>query len=151
MEAELPYAVFFIILIRDTVQICLLRKRLMECGIKNPDHRSIGHYFTAGLYPLYIGRIMKRRKITHRASIGITLYKKFWGMGIGTAMFEEMLVQAKTRGTEQVELAYIEGNVRGKALYEKMGFSECGRMPRAFRFDDGSYHDEIFMIKYMNE
>ena len=95
--------------------------------------------------------IMKRRKIAHRASIGITLYKKFWGMGIGTAMFEEMLAQAKMRGTEQVELAYIEGNARGKALYEKMGFSECGRMPRAFRFDDGSYHDEIFMIKYMNE
>ncbi len=94
---------------------------------------------------------MRRRKSAHRASIGITLYKKFWGMGIGTAMFREMLAQAKARGTEQVELAYIEGNERGKALYEKMGFSECGRMPKAYRFSDGSYHDEIFMIKYMNE
>ena len=34
---------------------------------------------------------MRRRKSAHRASIGITLYKKFWGMGIGTAMFREML------------------------------------------------------------
>ena len=94
---------------------------------------------------------MTRRKTAHRASLAIALYRKFWNMGIGTAMMEAMLDLARERGVRQAELAYIEGNERGKALYEKMGFSECGRIPDAFRFSDGSCHDEIFMIKYMHE
>ena len=90
---------------------------------------------------------MTRRKTAHRASLAIALYRTFWNMGVGTAMMEAMLGLAQAHGTRQAELAYIGGNERGKALYEKMGFAECGRIPNACFFSDGSFHDEIFMVK----
>ena len=33
------------------------------------------------------------------------------------------------------------------ALYRKCGFVETGRRVRALRFDDGSFHDELLMVK----
>lgn len=30
-------------------------------------------------------------------------------------------------------------------LYESLGFTECGRIPNANRYDDGAYSDDILM------
>ena len=88
-----------------------------------------------------------KMKIRHRAAVSIALLQKFWGMGIGTAMFREMIELAKARGTTQLELEYIDGNERGRALYEKMGFELTGRRPNACRQQDGTYRDECIMVK----
>ena len=50
-------------------------------------------------------------------------------------------------GYEQVELEVVDGNDRAKHLYEKMGFKEIGRVARSLKYDDGSYRDEICMVK----
>ena len=42
---------------------------------------------------------------------------------------------------------YIEGNARGRALYEKMGFTEVARHPDAVRLKDGSMRSLVFMMK----
>ena len=34
-------------------------------------------------------------------------------------------------------------------LYEKLGFQEQGRTLRAFRLKDGTYRDEIQMVKFL--
>lgn len=86
-------------------------------------------------------------KCRHRADVAIALYRKFWGQGIGTAMFEAMLDAARARGVEQVELEYIDGNARGRALYEKMGFVKVAKRPDAIRLKDGSYRDLVCMVK----
>ena len=91
---------------------------------------------------LYTGRF----KMRHRGSVAIGLSKAFWGLGIGTFMFEEMIRIARENGAEQLELAVVDENERGLALYRKMGFCECGRLPNAFLQPDGSRNDEIQMV-----
>lgn len=86
-------------------------------------------------------------KFCHRASLDIGLQKRFWSLGIGTAMLEALIEVARERALVQLELEYIEGNDRGRALYEKMGFSEVARHPDAVRFRDGSLRSLVFMMK----
>lgn len=45
-------------------------------------------------------------KTSHRAAIAIL--KEFWNLGIGSAMFEELIAAAKMRGTEIMELEFID-------------------------------------------
>lgn len=90
---------------------------------------------------------VNRRKVRHRASVMITLYREFWNLGIGTMMFREMERVARENGVTQLELEYIEGNERGKALYEKMGFRQYAERPDAYRLKDGTYRNEILMVK----
>lgn len=89
-------------------------------------------------------------KIRHRAGIAIALYKKHWGKGIGTALFREMIALGEKHGLHQLELEYVEGNDRGRALYEKMGFTVFGERPDAYRLRDGSLRKEILMVKKLN-
>ena len=88
-----------------------------------------------------------RRKVRHRGGIAITLYKKYWNLGIGTAMFRLMEEIARGWGLEQLELEYVEGNERGRALYEKMGFEPCAVLPNAYHLSDGSSRSQISMVK----
>ncbi len=86
----------------------------------------------------------------HRASVAIALLKEFWNLGIGTRMFEEMIKIAEERGgVRQLELDFIEGNVRARALYEKMGFRITGVKPDAIRMKDGSFVNEYMMVKWL--
>ena len=61
-------------------------------------------------------------KTRHRASVAIALLKDYWGQGIGTRMFEEMIrIAEANENLIQLELEFIEGNSRARTLYEKMG------------------------------
>ena len=87
-------------------------------------------------------------KTRHRCTVAIGLSKKFWNLGIGSAMFREMIAVAEKReGVTQMELEFIEGNSRARALYEKMGFRHTGVRPNAVRQRDGSLCDLIMMVK----
>ena len=63
------------------------------------------------------------------------------------AMLDALTGVARDRGIMQLELEYIDGNARGRALYEKMGFEEVARHPDAVRFKDGSMRSLVFMMK----
>ena len=91
-----------------------------------------------------------RLKVRHRASLAIGILREYWNLGIGTAMFRELIDTARKNGVEQLELEYVDGNERGRALYEKMGFVTVGEKPDAFRLKDGSSHKEISMIKRLD-
>ena len=85
-------------------------------------------------------------KVRHRGDVAIALRKDFWGMGIGTAMFEELFRIAREHGIRQLELEVIEGNERGLALYRKMGFRVYGERPNAIRLKDGTLLSENLMV-----
>ena len=88
-----------------------------------------------------------RIKTRHRAEVAIGILREYWSQGIGSAMFEELICVAKGRRVLQLELDYIAGNERAKGLYEKMGFCRVGVKPDAIRLKDGSFRDEIAMLK----
>ena len=88
-----------------------------------------------------------KRKVRHRGGIAIALYKKYWNRGIGTAMLTMLEDIARDWGLEQLELEYVEGNERGRALYEKMGFEPYAVLPNAYHLADGSSRGEIRMVK----
>lgn len=90
-------------------------------------------------------------KTRHRANIGIALMKEFWGLGIGTAMFREMIEIARSwEDVTHLELEFVEGNSRARGLYEKMGFRIVGLRPDAFRMKDGSLRNEYMMMRKLD-
>lgn len=87
-------------------------------------------------------------KNRHRAIVAIALLKEYWALGIGTAMFREMIRLAREQGgIEQLELEVIEGNERAIGLYEKMGFRIVGEKPNAIRLKDNTRLKEYYMVK----
>ena len=87
-------------------------------------------------------------KTRHRASVAIALLKEFWNQGIGTRMFEEMIrIAEANENLIQMELEFVEGNTRARALYEKMGFRITGVNPNAIRLRDGTLLNEYCMIR----
>lgn len=87
-------------------------------------------------------------KTRHRASVAIALLKEFWNQGIGTRMFEEMIrIAEANENLIQMELEFVEGNTRARALYEKMGFRITGVNPNAIRLSDGTLLNEYCMIR----
>ena len=94
------------------------------------------------------GSFSTRLKLKHRASIGIALLKEYWGLGIGSAIFTEIIKSAQSRdGVELLELEVIEGNERAIALYKKFGFEIVAEIPDAIRLKDGTSLKEITMMK----
>ena len=87
-------------------------------------------------------------KIRHRAAVAIALLKEYWNQGIGTRMFQEMIrIAEENPEILQMELDFVEGNTRARALYEKMGFRITGVKPDAIRMKDGSFVNEYMMLK----
>ncbi len=85
------------------------------------------------------------RRAAHRAGVGIALFQKFTGQGIGKIMLKKLIEEAKKAKFEFCELIVYEGNDRAYKLYRKLGFVECGRIPKANKYADGTYADHILM------
>ena len=98
-----------------------------------------------------ISGVGMKRKIRHRCSLAITLYREYWGLGIGTAMIGYLAELAERIGYEQIDLEVVADNTRAQALYRKCGFEESGRRTRALKFDDRTYHDEILMTRILGK
>ena len=86
------------------------------------------------------------RRVSHRAGIGIALYQKYTGWGLGRIMLNVLLREIKKSGFSQAELTVVDDNKRARHLYESLGFTECGRIPNANRYNDGAYSDDILMV-----
>ncbi len=90
-------------------------------------------------------------KTRHRAEIAIALLKDCWGLGLGTELIREMIrIAEEDEYILQLELDFVEGNTRARALYEKMGFRITGVKPDAIRRRDGSFRNEYSMIRKLD-
>lgn len=98
---------------------------------------------------LGIQRIRAHIKIQHRASLGISIQAAYCGCGLGRAMLQIAVAQARENGFEQIELGVFADNVRAIHLYQSLGFEDFGCTPRAFRLKDGTYHDERMLVKFL--
>lgn len=91
----------------------------------------------------------ERYKIRHRANLGIAIVQEYCNCGLGSILMREGITFAGEAGYEQVELGVFADNEPALRLYHKCGFWDTGRIPRAFHLPDGSYIDEIQMVKFL--
>jgi RimJ/RimL family protein N-acetyltransferase len=72
------------------------------------------------------------------------------GPGIGEALLRALLEwSANEPELERVELSVFAHNQRALNLYRKLGFEEEGRALRAFKLADGSYYDDVQMVRWV--
>ncbi len=88
-------------------------------------------------------------KLKHRCDFAIAIEQDYCGCGLGFLLTSKAMEQAKKMGFEQMELGVYADNERAIAFYQKMGFEAFGRTPRAFRHKDGTYSDEISMVRFL--
>lgn len=87
-------------------------------------------------------------KTRHRANVAIALLGAYWNLGIGTRLMQELTrIAEENENILQLELEFIEGNARARALYEKLGFRITGVRPDAIRLRDGTLRNEYAMVK----
>ena len=91
--------------------------------------------------------LKNKTKTRHRASVAIALLKDYWGQGLGGRMLDELIIIARQiEYVTQIEIKLIEGNTRGRAMYEKKGFRICGVIPDGIRLSDGTLLNEYIMM-----
>ena len=97
---------------------------------------------TAGIAP-----VGNRRKIRHRAELGVGIDRAFWGLGIGRALTKACIECAAEAGYSQLELEVVEDNAPALSLYRSEGFAEYGRNPRGFITRDGKAQPLLLMYQ----
>lgn len=94
-----------------------------------------------------IEAVGSRDKIRHRAEFGISIDRRYWNLGIGTALMSACIECAKTAGYEQIELNVVAENETAIRMYRKAGFVEYGRNPRGFKSRQTGYQETVYMRK----
>ena len=93
-----------------------------------------------------IEAVGEKYKVKHRAELGISVLKEYWGLGLGKALAEACIQCAKKAGYEQLELNVVAENKRAISLYQSLGFEEYGRNPRGFKSRTSGYQEVIYML-----
>lgn len=88
------------------------------------------------------------RRLSHRASLGITVLRDHWGKGVGSALMERLIAHARAHDIEIIELQVRSDNARAIRLYEKFGFVKIGHYPRFMKIGQ-EYADCDLMNLYL--
>ena len=80
----------------------------------------------------------------HVGELGISVHKDYRDLGLGTEMMKVLISESRKMGLKIVRLNVFSGNAWAIHVYEKIGFKEVGRIPKAI-FKWKRYLDEIIM------
>jgi len=92
-----------------------------------------------------IDAVGDRDKIRHRADFGISIDRRYWNLGIGTALMNACIDCAGKAGYDQIELSVVAENEPAIVMYRKAGFEEYGRNPRGFKSRLTGYQELVYM------
>jgi RimJ/RimL family protein N-acetyltransferase len=81
---------------------------------------------------------------SHVGGLAVAIKDGFRDVGIGTELIRLLIEESRRSGLRLVCLSVFETNLRARHVYEKVGFREVGRMPKAIRKGD-QYVDEVVM------
>jgi RimJ/RimL family protein N-acetyltransferase len=91
-----------------------------------------------------------RLRLRHRGRLGIGVQSAFRSVGVGEALLRTLLAWAEAEPElERIELSVFAHNTRAMNLYTKCGFVEEARLSRAYKLLDGSYYDDVMMVKWV--
>lgn len=127
----------------------VMQNRLEGC-VESPMNFEVGAFAGETLAGEFgVAQLRPHIKYRHRAVVGISVRKVYWSCGLGSYLMQLAIDQTRANGFEQLELGVYSDNSRAIHLYEKFGFERCGIQPRAFKLKDGTYRDEIIMVKML--
>jgi putative acetyltransferase len=87
----------------------------------------------------------------HVASIGMMVAPEWRGRGVGSALMEAAIAWCRREGVEKIELSVYPDNDTARALYEKYGFREEGRLSGHSKKQRIGYLDEVLMGLWLTE
>jgi GNAT superfamily N-acetyltransferase len=96
-------------------------------AVARSDGALAGSYY---LKPNFPGRA------AHIANGGYFVVPERRGLGVGTALVEDSLVQARALGFDALQFNLVFASNPARRLYERMGFEVVGRVPEAVDGED---------------
>ena len=90
-----------------------------------------------------------KSRTLHRATLGMSVRKDYWRLGIGSAMMERLIAFARQAAFEQIELTVESKNYRALPLYHKYGFVIYGTRLHGLKYPDGSYDNDYLMVRML--
>ena len=120
--------------------------------LTNVINDKSGSWFMAELEGKVVGQcnvgfIRRNLRYRHRAEVSFVILREFCHLGIGGKMMEQCLKWCKDKNIEQVELDVVTINESALNMYRSFGFEITGTLPRALKYEDGTYADEYYMVK----
>lgn len=91
-----------------------------------------------------------RKRYCHKAEIGISVMKKYWGIKIGRKLLQESIEWCKENNLTKIELEVDTENKRAFSLYKDFGFEIEGKKEKDRKLADGSYHDSYIMQLFLD-
>lgn len=107
------------------------------CLIAETDGRCIGEIHAYAPMPKQFAHVL--------SDLTVAVSPAAQGQGIGRRLFEALIAHScqKTH-IRRIELLCREGNARGIALYESLGFVREGRLTGRVHLPDGTLEDDLF-------
>lgn len=91
-------------------------------------------------------------KTRHKGMVwGVYVAPEARGLRCASKMIERLLDIAKQDGVEVVTLSTDVTNPITVELYKSLGFEPYGVEPHLLKLDDGSYIDDVWMVKYLEK
>ncbi len=93
---------------------------------------------------------VQKERMKHNGTLGISIRKKYWGIGLGSEIMAYLIDWAKSNKiTKKINLLVREDNIRGVKLYEKFGFEKEGLLKKDICVN-GIYYNTIAMGLYID-
>jgi len=88
-----------------------------------------------------------RAKLAHLGEIrGVYVRAAYRGAGAAERLLKALVAEAQGK-VEAVHLTVSDGNGRALRLYTRLGFTPWAFQPRALKLEDGTFVDEIAMVR----
>lgn len=105
-----------------------------HCGVAISDGGEV-----VGLYILHPNNI---GRCGHICNASYAVSSKCRGQHIGEKLVLDCIAQAKKIGFKILQFnAVVESNIHARHLYERIGFTQLGVIPKGFRMKDGHYEN----------
>lgn len=86
-----------------------------------------------------------RPRVKHVGELGVSVCKKYWNNGIGTALVEELINWAQeSKIIRKINLRVRPDNLSAIRIYQKLGFVKEGLITRDFCLDN-QFYDSVQM------
>lgn len=111
------------------------------------DNATIGAF--SGDHLVGIGTLLRETRTRNRHKgdiVGMYVTPSARGAGVADGIIERLLAHGRALGLRSIRLDVESENASARRLYERHGFREYGREPRAHLHDDGAWLEVTLMI-----